>query len=169
LASLWRRKDGATAVEFALVAVPFFWIMFGIIEIAGISLIQTSLDAAVSETTREIRTGQTQGARQNAAQFKQRVCTYLNRLMPADCTGSLYIDARRFTDFSTVAGTNPVNGGAIDPTRMRFETGGASEIVLVRVYYKWKIFTPLFGRFFANLGAEDRLIVSSSLFRNEPF
>lgn len=169
LASVWRRKDGATAVEFALIAVPFFWLLFAIVEIAGISLIQTSLDAAVTETAREIRTGQAQAAGRSAAQFKQRVCDYLTRLMPANCTTQLFIDARRFADFDSVAAQNPLNGNAIDPTRLTFQTGAASEVVLVRAYYQWKIFTPLFGDFFSNLGTGNRLIVSSTLFRNEPF
>lgn len=169
LLTLWRRKDGATAVEFALIAVPFFWLMFAIAEIAGISMIQTSLDAAVSETARKIRTGQAQAGNLSAAQVKTDVCQYLQRLMTVDCASNLNLDVRRFDDFDSVNGPSPLVAGAIDPTRLGFQPGASSEIVLVRGFYSWKIMTPLFGTFFANVGSDKHLVVSSVLFRNEPF
>lgn len=169
LLTLWRRKDGATAVEFALVAIPFFWMMFAIAEIAGISLIQTSLDAAVTETARKVRTGQVQGGGMTATQVKNDVCTYLKQLLTVDCAANLHVDVRRFQDFNTVTTPSVVNGGVIDPSRFRFQPGAASEVVLVRGYYSWKIMTPLFNQFFANLGGDRHLVVSTVLFRNEPF
>jgi Flp pilus assembly protein TadG len=166
---LLRRRDGATAVEFALIAVPFFWIMFAIAEIACISLVQTSLDAAVVETARTIRTGQAQAANQNAAAIKKAVCDYITKLMTVDCRSNLFIDVRRYTDFDDVAMPNPVRGGNVDPTRLAFQPGAASEVVLVRSYYNWQLLTPLFGDFFSNLTPGRRLVVSTAMFRNEPF
>jgi len=169
LLSLWRRKDGATAVEFALVAIPFFWIMFAIAEIASLSLIQTSLDAAVSETARTIRTGEAQAASVTQSGFKEDVCDYVNNLMSVDCDAHLHIDVRRFADFDAVGRSNPVVNGDIDPTRLAFQPGAASEVVMVRAFYNWRIITPVFGDVFANMTGGRRLLVSSALFRNEPF
>lgn len=162
-------RSGATAVEFALVAIPFFWLVFATIEIAGVSMAQTSLDAAVTETARTIRTGEAQGNGVTDASFKASVCAYLNRMMNLDCDDNLHIDVRRFADFDAVASPSPIVGGEIDPGRISFQPGGASEVILVRAFYEWEIMTPVFGEFLANVGPGRRVITTSSLFRNEPF
>jgi Flp pilus assembly protein TadG len=166
---LARDRGGATAVEFALVAIPFFWLVFAIIEIAGVSMAQTSLDAAVSETARTIRTGEAQAGAVTETAFKTAVCDYINRMMSLDCVNNLNIDVRRFVDFDGVASPSPLVGGAIDPALLEFQPGGASEVVLVRAFYEWNIMTPVFGEFLANVGPGRRIINTSALFRNEPF
>jgi hypothetical protein len=59
--------------------------------------------------------------------------------------------------------------GTLDQSQMGYTPGGASDVILVRAYYKWELFTPMFGELFANTSDGKRLIVSSMMFRNEPF
>ncbi|MEJ0060036.1 MAG: TadE family protein [Terricaulis sp.] len=66
-----REKSGAAALEFAMVAIPFFLLTFGLAEVAMIGFTQTTLDYAVSETAREIRTGATQTNRATSGAVKQ--------------------------------------------------------------------------------------------------
>jgi hypothetical protein len=49
---LWENRSGTAALEFALVAVPFLFIMLGIVDLGRYLLIQHSLDTLVSETAR---------------------------------------------------------------------------------------------------------------------
>ena len=59
----WANENrGQTAVEFALIAAPFFFIIFGLMEICLIFIMSTVLEHAVSDSSREIRTGQAQEA-----------------------------------------------------------------------------------------------------------
>src|SRR6185503_13859041 len=49
IASFARRQDGAAAVEFGFVALPFFALLFAILETALVFFAGQSLEAAVSE------------------------------------------------------------------------------------------------------------------------
>jgi hypothetical protein len=50
--TLWRNRSGTAALEFALVAVPFLFVMLGIVDLGRYLLIQHSLDTLVNETAR---------------------------------------------------------------------------------------------------------------------
>ena len=52
-----RRREGSTAVEFALVAFPFFILLFGILEIGLMLLVDALVETAASDAGRQIRTG----------------------------------------------------------------------------------------------------------------
>ena len=55
-----RDQDGATAVEFALVAVPFLALLFAIIELAMMFWTTQILEESLSQTARSLLTGQPQ-------------------------------------------------------------------------------------------------------------
>lgn len=56
LRRLWRRDDGAGAIEFAVVAPLFFLFMFGIIEFGRLTWIRLSLQYAADEASRFVLT-----------------------------------------------------------------------------------------------------------------
>ena len=57
----WRRDErGSAAVEFAVIAPIFFFLMFVIAETALVFIAEQVMDNAVFETARLIRTGQVQ-------------------------------------------------------------------------------------------------------------
>src|SRR5262245_33153940 len=71
----WRRDErGSAAVEFAIIAPVFFFLMFVIAETALVFIAEQVLDNAVFETARLIRTGQVQQAGMSKADFKAQVC-----------------------------------------------------------------------------------------------
>jgi len=164
-----KNRDGAAAVEFALVAIPLFWMIFGMLEFGAMSLVQTSLDSAVAEVGREIRTGAAQTGGMSKADLETAICDNLNRIMSLDCTGNLFLDVDRYDSFANVGNGTPVANGAMDVGQLGYTPGGANEVILVRAYYQWTVFTPLFGTVFANMQDGKRLVVSSMMFRNEPF
>ncbi|MDX2177940.1 MAG: TadE/TadG family type IV pilus assembly protein [Bryobacteraceae bacterium] len=164
-----KNRKGAAAVEFALVAVPLFWMIFGMIEFGAMSLVQTTLDNALNQVGREIRTGVAQSSGATKEQLQAKVCGHLNQIMSLECEGKLFLDVDRYDSFANVGNGTPVVNGAMDMGQLGYTPGGANEVILVRAYYEWQVFTPLFGSIFANMSDGKRLVVSSMMFRNEPF
>lgn len=163
-----RAKEGATVVEFALVAIPFFLLMVGLAEVSMIGFAQTSLDFAVSDTARTIRTGRVQTDGVSEGEVKQALCDELTELMVLSCD-NLYLDIKDYPSFVDIDTVNPVEDGNFSPTGFGYEPGAPSAIVVVRAYYNWEIITPFFKSLFANVSSGDRLLVSTMMFRNEPY
>src|SRR5579872_7606870 len=88
--AVFASRDGATAVEFAMVAVPFFALLFGVLELGMLFMASTTIDAATVQVARQIRTGQFQsGANHSAADFKTAVCNNMSWISTADCQANL--------------------------------------------------------------------------------
>lgn len=164
-----RAKDGATAIEFGLIAAPFFMIVFGMAEVAMVGLAQTNLDYAVSETGREIRTGRAQLAGVSATDIQASVCESFGRFMAVDCDSNLHIDIRQYEAFTDIQTAPPIVNGELQTAGFQYEPGAPSDIVVVRAYYRWHVMTPLFDRLLANANGGERLIISTMMFRNEPY
>jgi Flp pilus assembly protein TadG len=166
-----KARDGATAIEFGFVAVPFFMLMIGVAEVSMVGFMQTTLNTAVSDRAREIRTGQAQENGVTYDEIQDAICQDVNFLLQVDCEANLFLDVRTFPSFIDAADNlaNPVVNGQLDPSGFGFDPGASSEIVVVRAYYRWRVMTPMFQAIFANAGNGDRLLVSTMMFRNEPF
>lgn len=166
-----RARRGSATIEFGLVAVPFFLLIFGLAEISMIGFVQTTLDNAVNGTARAIRTGQAQMGGLGAAQMKQDLCDRMISLLAINCNENLYLDVRRFNSFidANNAANNPIDDGEFDDSGFGYQPGAASDIVVVRAYYRWHIMTPMFQPVFQNISSGERVMVSTMLFRNEPY
>lgn len=172
-------RRGAAAVEFAMIATPFVFMVFGIFETMMIFFVQTTLDAAVSEEARKIRTGQAQSvtAPITQAQFKANVCARMMGL--ADCDTRLFVQVQNQPDAGTLPtpwadGTLTPGSAADEP----YEPTAANAIVVVRGYYVWPMLTPGLSNALKNysdtseggtLGNYNRILAATSAFRNEPF
>jgi Flp pilus assembly protein TadG len=163
-----RHQDGAAAVEFALVAVPFLALTFAILETALVFFAGQTLEAAVSSSGRLIMTGQAQNGGYSQDDFKTQVC---NRLAGGlfDCTNGVYVDVKTYTSFSNVNTASPVVNGQFDTTQMAYSPGTQGSIVVVTLYYQWPIYVTLLGDKLSNLNSGSRLLVATSVFRNEPY
>ena len=163
-----RAHDGAAAVEMALVATPFFMLLFGIIELALIFLVSSSLENATAAAARTIRTGEMQTAGGTAGSFKTTICNNFGWLQ-SDCANNLYVDVRTFTSFASVTAPQPVSNGTFNPGALQFTPGGPSQIVVVRAYYQWPLIAPLMSQALQTLNGGKVLITSTATFRNEPY
>ncbi len=163
-----RDRKGATAVEFALIATPFFLILFAIIEVGAVLFTSTALEHASTEAVRTIRTGQVQNAGSTSNDFIATICQNMADIVP--CNGHVSADVRTFADFASISSGAPLDAnGNLDTGSFLFDPGNTGDIVLVRVYYVWQLQTPIISTIFANAPGNKRLIVASAAFRNEPF
>ncbi len=158
-----RADDGATAVEFAIVAIPFLVLVFAIIELGLVFLVSLTLENAVIDVGRTIRTGEAQTANTSAAAFKTAVCNKMG-WVGSSCASSLSIDVQTFTDY---AASSDARDGDI-PKTMSWKPGVAGSIVLIRAYYNWTLITPLLK---TGLQSADgkRVISAATAFTNEPY
>jgi Flp pilus assembly protein TadG len=162
-------ESGSTAVEFSLVAVPFFGLMFAILETALAFFAQSVLDEAVATAARSLRTGQAQQAGLTAQTFKDSICVQLVDLF--DCQGGLYVDVSTAASFAAISLTVPVDVvGNLKTSGYNYtpNTKGG-DIVVVRAYYQWPVFVNRLGNDLANMPNGTHLIVGTAAFRNEPF
>jgi Flp pilus assembly protein TadG len=167
LRRLWHRKDGSTAVEFALIVGPFLMLMMAIFETTIVYFASSTLEDAVDDAARQIRTGQVQVANMTAGQFRQLVCNGISTFLK--CDASLVVDVRSFSQFQNVSFPSPLNPDGTLKNNQQFSPGGAGDVVLVRVFYTWQITTPMIGQTLSNMANNERLVEATTAFRNEPF
>jgi len=165
-----RARRGAAAVELALVIVPFFLLVTGLAEVSMIGFAQTSLDFAVSETARRIRTGENQMANRSYSDIQNDLCSQVNNFLILSCNGNLYLDVQRFDSFVDAAAgqTTPIQNNQFQPA-FGYNPGAPSDVVVVRAYYRWQVMTPLFQPIFQNISGGERILVSTMMFRDEPY
>ena len=154
-----------------MISLPMLLLTFGLLEIAMVFLVGTTLDRATETASREIRTGEFQTSAANQQNdFKTLVCGYMSWLSP-QCPTNLWLDVRTFSNFSALASTPAVNAATYNPNNACFSTGQPTDIVLVRAYFEWNLVAPLLSAALENMGSGSgkRLITSTTAFRNEPF
>ncbi len=164
--AMLRRRDGNAAVEFALVAAPFFALLIAILETALVFFAQQVLQTATTQASRLIMTGQAQSGAMTATQFQQAVCTDAAPLF--SCSG-IYVNVQTFSSFSSVSQMNPLSGGNFNSASMNYSIGTQGDIELVQVFYQWPVLTGPLSFNISNMNGSSRLLVATAVFRNEPY
>lgn len=164
---LARDKSGSVALEFALIAMPFFTLMMAIFETTAVYYTSATLENAVNDAARTIRTGETQSNGASASDFHDLICERINALLK--CDGSLVVDVRSFNQFDDVNFPPALDANGNLNANEQFSPGGPGDIVLVRVFYTWRIATPVIGESLSNMSGSYRLVSATTAFRNEPF
>lgn len=165
-----RSKSGTALMEFAIIAPVFLAIFWAIIETGLVFFAQGVLENGVLTASRLIRTGQAQNQNMTQTQFRTQVCNQISMLLSCDAT-KLQLDVRSYTSFSgSTTFANPVTStGTLDTTVSQFSPGGPCSIVVVRGFYVWQLFTPIFGNYFSNMANRQRMVATAFAFRNEPY
>jgi Flp pilus assembly protein TadG len=160
-----RNKKGSAAVEFALIGLPFFLILYATVETGAIFFAAASIEGATTDAARLIRTGQAQNGSLTQQSIEQYICDRLDFL--PNCMANLHIDVRTFDSFNNVSFPDPIMDGNL-AGNFQFQPGSAGDIVLMRAYYEWPVSSPV-GIGLQNLENGSRLLLTSTAFRNEPF
>ena len=161
-------EDGVTAIEFGLVAVPFFALMFAILETAIIFFAGQLLETAVGDTARLVRTGQAHEDGMSESAFKTALCSRVFQLF--DCENELNVDVRTFPTFDSIDLSPPVDeDGNLITEDFDFQIGEAGDIVVIRALYEWPVFVTMLGNDLGNLANGKHLLSATAVFKNEPF
>ena len=160
-------EDGVAAVEFAMVAAPFLALMFAIMETALVFFASQTLETAVADSARLIMTGQAQNASMTQAQFKSAVCAKIAGLF--DCQGGLQVDVKTYSSFGSVDNSRPLDANGNLKTNFGYQPGTKGDIVVVRLMYQWPTYASLLGFNLSDMAGNNRLIMATAAFRNEPF
>lgn len=183
--SFVRSRDGSAAIEFALLAIPYFMVVFAILETFVAFAAEQLVSNAVDTMSRRMRTGQiTNAAGQpsylDQTAFRRAFCGEVSILIQcseAEITtpDKLWIDVRTFSKFSDIPAAIPMNATGLDTTAMQYSPGGSGSINMVRAYYHWQIITdlvrPYITPYKTATGARlnDYLIVATAAFQNEKY
>ncbi|MGI9481765.1 MAG: TadE/TadG family type IV pilus assembly protein [Hyphomicrobiales bacterium] len=173
----WRRtirrfcgnNKGAAAIEMALVAAPFFALIFATLESGLVRFSEFALEKKVAEAGRLLRTGQMKSTTSDHSDFKAAIC---NEVAPMFDCSKLVVDVRSFTDFKGLDEADlpsPITEGKTLRNLNNWNSGGESDVVVVRVFYEWSLLMPGVITQMDNLRDGKRLIAASISFRNEPF
>jgi Flp pilus assembly protein TadG len=172
------RREGATAIEFALLSLPFMMIVFASIETFVAFSAEQLLVNANDVMARKIRTGEIR-ASMGQDEFRKAFCAEISILMPCSAEelkkpGKLWLDVRSFAKFSDIPKSIPRNGTDLDTSAFKFAPGGKKSINIVRAYYRWDIMTDVIRPYISNVRAADGskqnyLMVATSVIQNEDY
>jgi Flp pilus assembly protein TadG len=169
-----RDERGVTAIEFGLLALPFFTIIFAILQTAIMFLGMQVLDSAVEDASRMVKTGRAQQAAYDMTAFRTLVCGFTFNLF--DCSKiKLKVEVVAGGNFANVATTQTVQDCTTTPTTCNwtisenFDGGVGRDVIQVSAYYRWPILVVLPYFNLKNQPDNYRLISAIRVFRNEPF
>lgn len=186
LARFARSRDGVAAIEFALLAIPFFLIVFAIIETFVAYAGEQVLENAVDTMGRKLRTGQitynvNPATDETKSQFRAEFCEEISIMMscPGGSSQKLYLDVREFASFADMPAGVPRQGGNdygdLDTTGFAYSPGKPGDKNMLRAYYRWPIIVDLVRPMISNVrtsaGASSDyfLMVATAAFENENY
>ncbi|MBY5759430.1 pilus assembly protein [Rhizobium leguminosarum] len=187
--ALARSRDGAAAIEFALLAIPYFLVIFAILETFVAFAAEELVSNGVDTISRRMRTGQItynlgRTTDMNQAQFRQAFCDEISILIRCSATevatpSKLYLDVQTFSTFSAIPTTIPKLStdkyADINPAAFKYAPGGAGTINMLRAYYRWEIITDLVRPYITTIRPSggsmpsQYLIVGTAAFQNEQY
>lgn len=171
LLARWRSDTrGVTAIEFGMVALPFMMLLFGIIGVGLYFFTTFTLENAVEQASRLLRTGQAQVAGYTAEQFKAKVCEFVPGHI--DCAGKVNVNVLAYADTTNVTPDSLptcLNGAGALSNVNQFTLPAASEVVLVWVCYEWDLAAKIPFLHLGDMPSGSRLIQATTVFRAEPY
>jgi Flp pilus assembly protein TadG len=177
---LFKDKSGTSAIEFALLALPFMMVIFASLETFTAFTAEQLLANATDTMARKVRTGEITLAKTTPEAFRKAFCDEISIIMTCSATeakipSKLFIDVRSFTDFSQIPSALPRKDGDLDTSSFKFDPGGPTTITIVRAYYRWEVITDLVRPYITNLRPagssmpNDYLMVATAAFRTESY
>jgi Flp pilus assembly protein TadG len=162
-------KKASAAVEFGLVAAPFFALLMGLFQTALVFFAGRVLDVTTLQASRYILTGEAQNANYTQSQFATYVCnntfalfTCANFMINVNISDS-------FADANTSLPTLTFNNKGAVTNTWTYAPGGPNDIVVVQVMYQWPVVGGPLGFTLSNLSNGNRLLMSTTVFKNEPY
>lgn len=179
-----RTRDGASTVEFALIAAPFVLIVVGILEVAMILFVNVLLEGGVRDSARFGITGYTPAGTDRISVIREII---RKRTVGLVDMSKVSITTLVYSSFSSIGQPEPFTdsspfNGVYDPGEAYVDVngngqwdadmgvagaGGPGDVVLYTVSYNWEILTGLFRPLLGSGGVFP--LRASVAVRNEPF
>lgn len=164
--ALRRDARGAAAVEFALLILPFFIIIFVIIQISLMFFVETALEGALTKTARKVRTGAATTNAWTITSFKSDLCA--NLALSFGCSSKVLVVGTVVTNMASVPRSSPTSNGVLTVTE-KYTNGSSGDYVLFQVYLPWKPMLPMYNFVGPTLKDGTYILAAALLFKNEPF
>ena len=167
-----RNNRGSAAVEFSIIAVPFFALFFAIVETGIVFFASQVLENGVQDSARLIYTNQMTNTNTTLAQFKSDLCPRIQVLM--SCPANVDVDVKYYAPGATINITEPLSGGAYDNSGLTFTIPppNSTGTVVIRAFYQWPMIVTGLGYNIANIGrgtaSSKRLLAATAAFHVEP-
>ena len=162
-------RRGVTAVEFGFIVMPLMALLVATLQIATTMFTQQALETVAEKGARLLLTGQPQKAGMSAATFRTAMCGTLPGYMKCD---KLMIDVAVANDFSSAVTTMPTityDSSGKPNNSWSYNAGNPGDIIVMRTMYVWDVQKGPLGFDIANLTANRRLLIATSVFRAENY
>jgi len=161
-----RAQQGATAVEFALIAPAFIALLIAIFETTLFLFAQANLQSAANQAGRLLMTGQAQNSNMTAAQFKSAVCPMLDSMF--SCS-NLVVIVQSASSSSGVNTSAPqmYNNGVLNSGS--YSAGTPGDVMVVQIGYPLPVVTGPLGFALSNLSNGTAAVWGVAAFRVEPY
>ena len=180
---LHRDRRGTTAVEFALIGSVLVFLLAGIVEFSLIMVVNNSLDASTSISSRVGKTGFADTDKSREQTILEEIDRRVGSLIDVE---EVQISSESYTNFDQIGKPEPwndannngtpeageftdINGnGQWDEDMGTEGFGGSDDVVVYTISYDWKITTPLLSQV---IGGSDGAITLKTrwVVKNEPF
>ncbi len=154
-------------VEFSLLMLPFFILLFGVFEVGLVIWGGLELDNATSDAARLVRTGQAQTGKFDSNRLRQEVCSRVSLLF--DCNTKLHLAVETFNSFGTMTPAQPLDNKGALKQNFSFDMGGPDDVILISTFYEWPLLNIVSSMSLSNMADGNYLLRSAAAFRNEPF
>jgi hypothetical protein len=172
---LVRNEDGAAAIEFALVALPFLLFVLGLLGMGLYFLASTSLEYGVEAAARKLRTGEAEKGNMTVGKFRELVCQSAGSYIDCGKVSTIVQHATTWSGLTPQACTdssgNRAGSSGSSGELISKYAGSSSEVVLVTLCYEW----DLADNFkFLKLGSSGdgsgpAIIQAATAFKSEPY
>ncbi|WP_195930579.1 TadE/TadG family type IV pilus assembly protein [Hyphomicrobium album] len=162
-------ENGATAVEFGMVAMPFLLFVLGILGMGLYYLALISLEYGVESAARKIRTGEAEKSALTVGGFKSLICA---SAIGIDCSKVTVIikHAKTWTGIepqACVTNNSQTGSSGNVGDALSDYSGSASEVVLVTACYRWALADSF--KFMKFSASGPTIIQAATAFKNEPY
>lgn len=152
-----------------MVAAPFFFMLFAVMELGVIFTTESVLQGAMMDSGRLVRTGRADNEGIDESEFKEELCSRMS-IFQSDCLTRAHIDIRPIPQFRNPDLPNPVQDGkAFDEDKTDYLIGQPGDLILVRVWYQQPVVTPFLSQALTKLDNGTIVMTATTAFRNEPF
>jgi Flp pilus assembly pilin Flp len=181
--ALRRDQRGTTAVEFALIGTVLVFLLTGIVEFSLIMVVNNSLDASTSISSRVGKTGFVDTNKSREQTILEEIDRRIGSLIDVN---DVHITSESYAQFDQIGKPEPWNdanhNGVPDPGEFtdingngewdadmgKDGFGGSDDVVVYTITYDWHVLTPLLSHV---IGGNDGAITLKTTWvvKNEPF